>query len=144
MAFFSARSTRLLSMGTPATRKKRVSFSQCLSRYEIAWPRPESGSTFVSSNWAFDPSSMDSTLAALSPPPLRKSLQGLLDPLATEWQPQTSAEWTMLRDVAFTLHQKAHFEALEAEYAPRFVYPAICPGPAHHLPASGCPRPQLS
>jgi hypothetical protein len=36
----------------PGCLRKRASRSQCLSRYVIATPRPEFGSTFLSSNYA--------------------------------------------------------------------------------------------
>ena len=41
----------LLSRGTPAFSRKSVSFCQWLSKYEIACPNPEIGSTSLSSNW---------------------------------------------------------------------------------------------
>ena len=48
--FFNARSQMLLSSGAPATRKNSVSRSQCFSRYEIAPPSDEFGSTSRPSN----------------------------------------------------------------------------------------------
>jgi hypothetical protein len=55
IAFFMARSQRLLSSGAPALRRNNVSGSQRLSRYLIASPRAEFGSTSFSSELTSQP-----------------------------------------------------------------------------------------